>query len=215
MSGEYTIIHSTGGSYEVFCDFDSEKGIAWTLFESFDMAHETNLSNKSFTEDYPLNERDANWQLFRLPKNVMSQISSLSMFWRATCSYAKYGVDFRDYIRVRLSIMNPLTFTGYFFSPNPCLKVDYFDLRGKNCRNCTQTFFQTKKHALHVKPRNSRLKRNCTFDSSGVEYGCSEKKGYYAHILGLYTKYCSDPETRCGENANSTTEFWFGAEKKI
>ena len=215
ISGKYKIIYKTGEPYEVFCDFDSEKGMAWTLFESFDIAHETNLSRKPFIEDFPINARNANWQLFRLPKNVSTDIASLSTFWRATCSYAKYGVDFRDYIRVRLSIMNPLIFKGYFFVPNPCLTVDYIDIRGTNCIGCTQSFFQSKNQPLHIKPRNSRLARNCTFDSTGIEYACSEKPGCYANIFGLYLKCCSDPETRCGENSKSTTEFWFGAERKV
>lgn len=190
--------------------------MAWTLFESFDIAHETNLSKKPFAVDLPLNEHRLNWQLFRLPKFVMTYISSHSTFWRATCSYAKYGVNFRDYIRMRLSVMNPLNFTGYFSSEkNRCLPVDYFDIKGKNCEGCTQSFFQSTDIALHLKPKNSRVERNCSFDSSSVEYKCKDKNGYYAHILGLYLTNCADPEMRCSENANSTTEFWFGAKRKV
>ncbi|CAB4038468.1 uncharacterized protein LOC113671815 [Paramuricea clavata] len=39
MSGKYTLVDSSGKMYEIFCDFDSEEGMAWTLFESFDLNH--------------------------------------------------------------------------------------------------------------------------------------------------------------------------------
>ena len=186
--------------------------MAWTLFQSFDIANETALSDKSLVEDLPLNEHNLNWELFRLPKSMMSSIASHSTFWRATCSYATYGVDFRDYLRVRLSIMNPLSFTKYYsnMKSNPCITVDYLDIKGNNCEGCTQSFLQHSTNALHIKPKQSRVETKCSFDSSGVEYKCS-KGGFYTHILGRYSNNCLDPNYRCTLNMMSTSEFWFGA----
>ena len=213
LPGEYVIVNSNGQSYNVFCDFDSETDMAWTLIESFDTEHENQLNSKSFAVDFPRNEHTLNWKLFRLPKSLMSEISSCSNYWRATCSFSKYGVDFRDYIRVQLSVMNLLIFTGYYTSTHPCLEVDYFDVKGKSCERCTMAFIQNSEKSLHLKLKYSREERNCSFDSLSVEYECSEKTGYTALLLGQYTVNCRDPNARCSENPNSTTEFWFGAKR--
>ena len=206
MSGKYTLVDSSGKLYEVFCDFDSEEGMAWTLFESFDLNHHSYLVEYSFTEDYPKNEHSLNWKLFRLGKSVMSEISSRSTFWRATCSYSVYGVDFRDYIRVRLSIVDPLAYDH----GSECSTVDYFDIKGTNCMNCTQMILQTNNKILRLRPVVSRTNK-CNFDTSKVEHQCDN--GHYARLLGRYDK-CSDPKHRCSEKNTSTTEFWFGAVKK-
>jgi hypothetical protein len=85
LSGKYTIVNTIGTLYDVFCDFDSEESLAWTLFESFDLDNMTHVNEIPFTKDWPQNEHDINWKLFRLPKSIMSEISSRSTFWRATC----------------------------------------------------------------------------------------------------------------------------------
>jgi hypothetical protein len=206
ISGKYSIVDANERSYEVFCDFDSEEGMAWTLFESFDMNHASELDGKPFTKDYPKNEHRLNWKLFRLPKSLMLQISSHSTFWRATCSYPVYGVDFRDYFRVRLSTVNPVTYESLVWN---CSTVDYFDIKGTSCVNCTQIIYQ---HTgpLALSPWHSR-ERKCTFDTSTVEHKC--ENGEYARLLSRYYR-CSDPKYRCSEKATSTTEFWFGAVKE-
>ncbi|XP_028391904.1 uncharacterized protein LOC114516577 [Dendronephthya gigantea] len=215
LSGEYSVVGPDGKSYKIFCDFDSEDKMAWTLFQSFDVAHEAPLMYKSLSADLPLNEHDLNWKLFRLPKSVMSSMRLFSTFWRGTCSYATYGVDYRDYLRVRLSMMNPLDYKKYYsdIKTNPCITVDYLDIKGNNCEGCSQSFLQHDTNALHMKPKQSREQTSCTFNSLGIEYRCPNGGGRYAHILGLYSKTCLDPNYRCTLNENSTTEFWFGAKK--
>ena len=206
ISGKYTIFDNLGQSYKVFCDFDSEQGMAWTLFESFDQEHEQNLTKKPFTADYPKNERDPNWKLFRLPKHVMSSIASSSTYWRATCSYPVYGVDFRDYIRVNLSILNPLTYKSD--ENKTCVTVDYVDIKGTNCVKCTQAFFQPDDKKLSLSPKQSRTRYHCNFDTSKVEHKCYSTR--HARLYGR-SDYCPDPKHRCSETPTSTTEFWFGA----
>ncbi|XP_028410331.1 uncharacterized protein LOC114532941 [Dendronephthya gigantea] len=207
-SGRYTI-RAQGESFEVYCDFDSEKDIAWTLFESFDLQHE-HLLNYPFSQNHAIHEIRFNWELFRLPKSVMSGIASRSTFWRATCSYSVYGIDFRDYIRVRLSIMNPLEY-DLKKEARKRLPVDYFDIKGTNCVNCTQTFIQSKsgKRMLHIDLQFSRRIHKCSFEISKVRHQCGE---VHARLLGFYHE-CSDPEHRCSEKMTSTTEYWFGTTK--
>ena len=81
ISRKYTIVDSNGTLYDVFCDFDSEEGLVWTLFESFDLDSMVHVNKIPFTKDWPKNEHDLSWKLFRLPKSVMSEISSRSTFW--------------------------------------------------------------------------------------------------------------------------------------
>jgi hypothetical protein len=206
ISRKYIIVDSSGTLYDVFCDFDSEEGLVWTLFESFDVDSMVHVNGIPFTKDWPKNEHDLSWKLFRLPKSVMSEISSRSTFWRATCSYSLYGVDFRDYIRVRLSIMNPLTHNNKF-GEEKCSTVDYIDIKGTNCVNCAQKIWQSSNTMLRLRPKRSRLDK-CNLDTSKVEHGCDN--GKYARLLGQYD-VCSDPKYRCNEKTTSTTEFWFGA----
>ena len=95
-----------GKPYQVYCDLVSKEDIAWTLIESFSKINEALLVRFPFTKDHPPNETNINWDLFRLSKTTMKDISSRSTFWRGTCSYSIYGVDFRDYIRVRVSVVD-------------------------------------------------------------------------------------------------------------
>ena len=39
QSGLYTIIDDSSQSFQVFCDFDSEPGFAWTLIQSFSLSN--------------------------------------------------------------------------------------------------------------------------------------------------------------------------------
>ena len=206
ISGKYTILDEKETSYEVFCDFDSEEDMTWTLFASFDFNHQSSQQELSFTENDPKNEHDLNWKLFRLRKSVMMEISSHSTFWRVTCSFAEYGVDFRDYMRVRLSIVNPLTHDTEV--QRKCSTVDFLDIKGSNCINCTQIIYQHDV-TLGLSPWHSR-QNNCTFDSSTVEHKCYG--GEYARLIGRYHR-CTDRNYRCSEETTSTTEFWFGAVK--
>jgi hypothetical protein len=208
ISRKYTIVDSNGTLYDVFCDFDSEEGLVWTLFKSFDLDSMVHVNKIPFRKDWPKNEHDLSWKLFRLPKSVMSEISSFSTFWRATCSYSLYGVDFQDYIMVRLSMVNPLTHNLDFLKEK-CSTVDYINIKGTNCVNCTQMIFQ-RNAMLFLRPKKSRLTGKCNFDTSKVEHRCDN--GNYARLLGQYN-VCSDPEYRCSEKSTSTTEFWFGAVK--
>ena len=204
ISGKYTIIDAKGTTYEVFCDFDSEESMAWTLFASFDTTNLKIMSEKPFYRDRPSHQYSPNWINYRLRKSAMTEISSHSTFWRATCSYSQYGVDFRDYVRVRLSIVNPLTYHTIF----QCLPVDYLDIKGINCAYCTHIFFQRQGTMLRLETLISCFKQ-FNFDTSMVKYQC--ENGNYAAAFGWRLGGCLDPKHRCTEKSTSTTEFWFGA----
>lgn len=207
-SREYTIEDLSGNPYKVFCDFDSEEGIAWTLIESFSLSNAGSFSSYSFTINHPLNENNLNWNLFRLSKATMSDIKSSSTFWRGTCSYPTYGVDFRDYVRVRLSSVDPTVFVG----GSACNQADFLDIKGESCVNCTTVFYQNDQAngMLHIGHYWGR-QFGCSFDSINIEYQCSGSEER-ARFLGLYS-LCSDPALRCTETSSSTTQIWFGGQK--
>ena len=212
-SGKHTIHDDFGNSYEVWCDFDSEEGVAWTLIESFTMDNETHIESYPFTLDLPLNEYDFNWQLFRLPKHVMVTAATQSEYWRGTCSFPTYGVgDYRDYVRVRMSEMDITTYVvSVTKNQRSCCKlVDYINIKGQSCVNCTVAVFQAIDEMLHINEKFGRLHCGCTFDSSAVDYSCETKS---AKKFGAYWK-CHDPLFRCCETGSSTTQFWFGAKTK-
>jgi hypothetical protein len=123
--------------------------------------------------------------------------------------YSLYGVDFRDYMRVRLSIVNPLTHNLGLLNEK-CSTVDYINIKGTNCVNCTQMIFQRSNTMLSLRPSKSRLKGKCNFNTSTVEHRCDN--GNYSRLFCRYD-VCSDPKYRCSEKTTSTTEFWFGAVK--
>ena len=211
ISRDYTIEDQSGNPYKVFCDFDSEEEIAWTLVQSFSLSNEPSLLSYPFTKDHPLNENNLNWNLFRLPKSVMLQIKSRSTFWRGTCSYPTYGIDYRDYLRVLLSVLDPTVFLGGLtYDVKSCSPVDFLDIKGKHCINCTTTFFQMENEMLHVGPFWGRLS-GCSFDSTAIDYQCPGTNER-ARLLGLYY-HCSDPWYRCTETSSSTTQIWFGGLK--
>ena len=213
LSREYTIEDESGSIYNVFCDFNSEAGVAWTLIESFSLNNEQQLITYPFSADHPLNEQYLNRALFRLPIKVIVDIGSRSKYWRGTCSYRDYGVDYRDYVRVRMSDLDPITFLGGLtFSPDSCILINFIDIKGTNCRNCTTTIFQLSDQMIHIAPWWGRYHYDCTFNTVTVEYNCpgtNERAG----LLGVYT-LCSDPSYRCSESPSSTTQIWFGEVKK-
>lgn len=213
LSREYTIEDESGNRYNVFCDFHSEEGVAWTLIESFSMNNEQPLFRYPFLLDYPLNEQHLNWEFFRLPKKVMVRIGSRSKYWRGSCSYPDYGVDYRDYVRVRMSDLNPITFVGGLtFSSDSCILIDFIDIKGTNCENCTTTIFQLSNEMIHIAPWWGRYHHDCNFNTANVEYHCPGTNER-ARLLGHYL-VCSDPSYRCSETPSSTTQIWFGDVKK-
>ena len=57
QSGVYQLFdQTTKALYEVYCDFNSSDGSAWTLIESFSFATKGDFANKDFQEDYPINQ---------------------------------------------------------------------------------------------------------------------------------------------------------------
>ncbi|XP_062503570.1 uncharacterized protein LOC134180440 isoform X2 [Corticium candelabrum] len=122
----YYVVDDGQESYVVFCDMNTEIGFAYTLIESFALKHNSFFRSKSLTVNWPINENSPNWNMYRLSHSRMSRIRDRSTYWRATCNFPSVGIDYQDYVRARITEVDP---TKQTLSAT-CKKVEYINLRG-------------------------------------------------------------------------------------
>jgi len=151
-NGYYSIIDQSGSSLTVYCDFESEPGSAWTLVISWSLEN-NNLPafrSTSLTDDAPVNEKTPNWIVYRQSKKAMDLIKSQSSHWRATCSFNKVKIDYRDYVRGKVADFDITTYLGN----GQCKTIEYVNIRGHVGYRTTVGFFSEKKcfHAAHRQP---------------------------------------------------------------
>ncbi|XP_044169547.1 uncharacterized protein [Acropora muricata] len=191
----YKLFDSSGNSFPAYCDFQSERGTAWTLVMSWSHAHRAldPFRRTSFSENSPVNENAQNWKLYRLSLARMKSLQSHSTHWRATCSYPTHGVDFRDYVRGNFKDFNIFGFSG-----GQCKKVEFVNIRGHNGMHVTASFWQkTRTWNPHI---DSGI-LGCQFNPSSGAVVNEDNFGYY-----MYT----NPKFRCSKDDQSTTQWWFG-----
>ena len=63
-NGQYDIVDQAGTPFKVFCDFESEDSLAWTLVASFSLLNKS-LFQDPFFKDRPRNESNPNWVNYR------------------------------------------------------------------------------------------------------------------------------------------------------
>ncbi|KAK3748804.1 hypothetical protein QZH41_016026, partial [Actinostola sp. cb2023] len=199
-NGGYTVSDGNGEHYQIWCDFHSEPGFAWTLI----MSHSVRYSNltafcqSSLSQSVPVHENSPNWDSYRLSKQRMLTIADQSSYWRATTGFSTYGNDFRDYVRGKFEDFDIIEFEGN----GECKDVDYINIRGFSGYKTQAQFWQRKgKQALHI----DSAQGECKF------------KPYSGTIVGEnnFGFYCEGPHTRNvyfrgTENEASTTQWWFG-----
>ena len=189
------VINDGDEQYTVFCDINSEVGAAYTLVESFALQYNTKGFNKrTLTQDFPVNHNSPRWDYYRLTKDRMLKLSGVSTHWRATCNFPEVGIDYHDYVRVKMSQLNPVTFTGDAI----CKTVELIQLRGRLEFDLTVPFWQSKDN-YHL----------CTVSSlQNCEIKATPKAVTSEHNWGFYRD--TNPEFRCTSSPQSTTQFWFG-----
>ena len=201
-SGRYGLLDSADRLYTTYCDFGSETGMAWTLIESFSFSNEATFKQKGFLVDWTVNEASFNWASFRLSLNRMHDISNHSTHVRATCNFShSAGVNYRDYLRLKLSEINPLTFKG-----EKCVTFEFVSITGSNCSNCSLRIYQrsgsVSQHHLHMDCHYSVAR--CPGSTPPVP-GCTQTGedlfGYYGFVL---------PTHGCSSSPSATTQWWFG-----
>ena len=189
----YYVIEDGVERYTVFCDINSEVGAAYTLIESFSLQNNRLFKFQSLTQNFPANHNSPRWDFYRLTKDRMARLAKLSTHWRATCNFPQVGIDYRDYVRVHMSKLNPITFQGN----EACINVELIQIRGRLELHRTVAFWQRNFHLHHDSSFAS-----CQMKATPKAVSGEDDWGYYSYI---------NPEFRCTSSPQSTTQFWFGS----
>ena len=184
--------------YQTFCDFTSENGIVWTLLESFSLANNNHFKGQSFLVDYRVNKTSFDWNKFRLSLPVINSTLSHSTHFRATCNFNTGGLVTIDYLRAKTANLNILQ-----LNRNLCVKMEYINIRGYDCYNCTALMAQRINWHIHVDSYYGA--KSCQFTSAGNGSIASESG---EDNFGEY--YEINPLHRCTSGDNATTQWWFG-----
>ena len=182
--------------YQTFCDFTSY-GFVWTLLDSFSLANKNHYKDQPLFEHHPVNQNSFKWNKFRLSLSIMNSTLSHSTHFRATCKFDTDGLVTRDYLRGKTTDFNILLLKG-----EACLKMEYINIRGHDCYNCTVKMTQRTTWHIHC---DSHYLDRCQFTSaisgSVRGRGGEDNFGFYDTINSLH---------RCSSTNDATTQWWFG-----
>ena len=135
------------------------------------------------------------WNKFRLSLPIMTSTLSHSTHFRATCNFSTDGLVTTDYLRAKTTDLNILQLNSY-----PCVKMEYINIRGYDCYNCTALMAQ--KGIWHLHTDSSYKVKACQFTSArDCSVEAEDNFGYYNKINPLH---------RCTSGDNATTQWWFG-----
>ena len=199
VNGIYNIMDQNNDSFPVYCDFGSEPGMAWTLIQSHSFQNNNAFRRKPFfLHDLPINQEAPEWNSYRLSMSRMKSTQTVSTHFRATCNFPTDGVDYQDYWRVSLEMID------LFVEPNHksfCLFSEFVNVRGNQCTNCTVlTGYSTTTH-LHM----DSWFYVCEFN--GQTGGVTNEDNF-----GLYEAF--NPAFRCTSSISSTSQFWLGSDSE-
>ncbi|XP_058961655.2 uncharacterized protein [Pocillopora verrucosa] len=202
-SGYFYIQDNNCHEFKVYCDFTSEPGWAWTLVmsESLQNVGEP-FTRRGLFKNEPMNPDVPNWEAYRLQLDRMKGLRSESTHWRITCSLNLASVvDYRDYVRAKFKDFDLLTHKDG--GSKTCELVDYIDVHGHNCKNCTAVWYQARDYILTHKS-NETL---CDFAGApgSIQVGVHSEQNF-----GRYAFY--NPNFRCTSNNSATTNYWFGSQ---
>ena len=174
---------------------NSEPGSAWTLVMSHALQNknmEQFQANGAMQNDRPVNEHSPNWNLYRMSLTQMNHPKSQSTHWRVTCSFPTHKVDYTDYVRAKFDDFDIMTFRG----SGICKKVEYINVRGHQCAQCSSRWWQDNS-AAHLDSSTA----GCQFLPTQGSVSSEDNFGLY----GYWNK-----KFRCSAGSLSTTNWWFG-----
>ncbi|XP_046862304.1 uncharacterized protein LOC124455711 [Xenia sp. Carnegie-2017] len=195
--GMYKIYNKQWPIY-VFCDFDNDTSMAWTLIQSYSYQHNSVFKKLPFSTDNRFNMHHFKWTEYRHSKALMTSIKEESTKFRMTCDYDKDGVVYRDYLQAstkQIDIFHSIS--------GQCKFVDFVDVRGQNCRKCTVKFWQVDNVAFHA----DSYHKSCDFVATGG-LPCDNNIG--EDSFGYYK--CVNSNHRCTSSSTSTSQAWLGGE---
>ena len=196
--GIYTIALDTT-LVKVWCDLTSEPGSAWTLILSYAFKNRNiaQFCSIPLSESAQRKQNIPNWEQYRLLKPRMEALSSQLTHVRMTSSYPIYGVDYRDYLRAKISSLNIF---DLFTSSTRCATVEYVNIRGIVGKDLTVATYQFAGGILHVDSGNTI----CQYDGRIGAVASENNFGFHCYD-GQVNK-----EFRSCENDESTIQYWFG-----
>ena len=175
----------------------SEAGSAWTLVMSYALKSRNmqQIARTTMLQNSPVNEHSPNWNIYRMSLSQMTHLKSQSTHWRATCSFPSYKVDYTDYVRAKFTDFDIMTFLG----EGICKKVEYVNIRGHECAQCTTRWWQQNNvWAPHIDSSHT----GCQFVPTQGSVSTENNFGYYTEAY--------NGKFRCSAIARSTTNWWFG-----
>ena len=152
---------ATKSFYQTFCDFTSENGFVWTLLDSFSLANKNHYNAQPLFKDYSVNQDSFKWKTFRLSLPIMNSTLSHSTHFRATCNFNTDGLVTRDYLRGKTTDLNIL-----LLKKDSCEKMEYINIRGYDCYNCTAFISQTTSWHIHSDSYFANTHSDCQFTSA-------------------------------------------------
>ena len=195
LPGLYWVYDDIIGHYKVYCDFDINSTMTWTLIQSYSFANRDSFSRyMTFVNDVPISHFTPSWLAYRLSKSQMKSIGLESTTWRITCQYDK-NHKVIDYLQVSQSQFDILI-SDYI----DCVKVEYINVAGKDCSNCTVYIWQNQLYSLHYYSDPVENLFKCDFI-----YG-SQKETYFVHYTLPFNN-----NNDCSANQVATTQTWLGA----
>jgi hypothetical protein len=170
----------------------SEAGSAWTLVMTYALKDRQmdQIARKTMQQDTPVNEHSPNWNLYRMSLSQMTHLKSQSTHWRSTCSFPTYKVDYTDYVRAKFTDYDIMTFLG----SGICKKVEYVNIRGHQCAQCTSRWWQ---------------ENNVDSSHNGCQFVPTQGSVHTENNFGYYTE-AYNKKFRCSAGPLSTTNWWFG-----
>ena len=129
----------------------------------------------------------------------MKGLRSESTHWRITCSFDPASVvDYRDYVRAKFQNFDVLTYKG----SKTCELVDYINVHGHSCENCTAVWYQSDGYILV----HRSYKKHCEFGRAPGSIQDNDR--YSEQNFGRYEVY--NPNFRCTSSSSATNSYWFG-----
>ena len=127
---------------------NSKVGSAWTLVLSCSLKNREidQVDWKPLGVDAPVNEHSRNWNLCRMSLSQMTHQKFQSTHWRSTCNFPTYKVDYTDYVRAKFADFDVMAFIG----SGICKKVEFVNIRGYQCAQCTAKWWQDNGFMTHI-----------------------------------------------------------------
>lgn len=204
-SGVYHIFDSDNVIYKVFCDFEKDSNLSWTLVQSYSIENKK-MFNKPFFSDLSKNAENPleNWYSYRIPKVRMESIQTDSTKWRVTCEFDKDKTAIKtDLMQGSKKDVDIMTYDVF----GECKRFEYINVRGYNCSNCTAALYQRQTYPLHSDARGS-IKLHCDLKVANYTV-CPFGQGTSGEDnFGLYQ--CQNKQHRCSATSKSTTQTWLG-----